>query len=519
MDLRLTSRSAHLRLIAPVRRIPGGRIGGRVRCAGPASLSLALAVVLAIGFASPHARAGLAEFGCLLEAPGLSRFYARCANLAVPLDPEAPQGETIDLFVARIPARMAQPQPDPLLLITGGPGQSAVDFYLQLGTAFAAARRERDIILVDQRGTGRSALGFECDFPLGMDFQIAETDLLERLVSDCLVNLDRDPRFFTTSVAVRDLEAVRRELGVEQWNIYGVSYGSRVAQHYLRRYPQHVRSVVLDGVVPAPLALGPEIASNAQEALDAIFARCARDAACAARFGDLPRTFSNVMSRLETSPVSVARINADSGEPEQVLVNAEYLMGVTRLFSYSSLSASLLPLIIDEAAQGRFDMLLAQAERIADSLERSLSLPMHNSVICSEDYPFAAPDSSKATAEAYLGSSIMDAFGVICAQWPRGVVDADFKQPLVSDHPVLLLSGANDPATPARYADETIAGGLGAALHLVARDQGHVMAAIGCVPGLMREFFAAGSAEGLDGACLERVTTMPFFISAAGPGP
>ncbi|WP_446830505.1 alpha/beta fold hydrolase [Candidatus Foliamicus sp.] len=475
--------------------------------------------MLAIGFASPHARAGLAEFGCLLEAPGLSRFYARCANLAVPLDPEAPQGETIDLFVARIPARMAQPQPDPLLLITGGPGQSAVDFYLQLGTAFAAARRERDIILVDQRGTGRSALGFECDFPLGMDFQIAETDLLERLVSDCLVNLDRDPRFFTTSVAVRDLEAVRRELGVEQWNIYGVSYGSRVAQHYLRRYPQHVRSVVLDGVVPAPLALGPEIASNAQEALDAIFARCARDAACAARFGDLPRTFSNVMSRLETSPVSVARINADSGEPEQVLVNAEYLMGVTRLFSYSSLSASLLPLIIDEAAQGRFDMLLAQAERIADSLERSLSLPMHNSVICSEDYPFAAPDSSKATAEAYLGSSIMDAFGVICAQWPRGVVDADFKQPLVSDHPVLLLSGANDPATPARYADETIAGGLGAALHLVARDQGHVMAAIGCVPGLMREFFAAGSAEGLDGACLERVTTMPFFISAAGPGP
>ena len=498
---------------APVRRGIVTRMNRRNQTLAGLAIPFAIAICIA------PARAELDESGCVLETPGVSKRYAQCATLEVPLDPEAPEGDRLELFVARIPSQVANPEPDPLLLITGGPGQSTVDFYMQMRGAFEPVRRDRDIILVDQRGTGRSAEGFECELPDDIDFQMADEDVLGRLTGDCLASLERDPRFFTTSIAVRDLEAVRRELGVDRWNIYGVSYGSRVAQHYLRRYPEHVRAVVLDGVVPPTLVLGPEIALAAQAALDGIFERCARDDACATRFGDLGSVFDEVMSRIQESPVTVATRDAATGEIEETLVTEEYLMGVARLFSYSDTSAALLPLIVDEAANGRFELLLAQAERVSDGLERALSFPMHNSVICSEDYPFGPLDTSDVYTEAYLGTSVVDALNTICAQWPQGPVDSDFREALASAHPVLVLSGSNDPATPSRYGEDVIAEGLGGALHLVVSGQGHGMAPIGCVRDLMQEFIEAASTEGIDADCLERVIPAPFFLSAAGPAP
>lgn len=482
-------------------------------------LGLPVSLAIAVCIASVRAGAEPGETDCVLETPGVSKRHARCAGVEVPLDPEAPGGDRFELFVARIPAQRANPQPDPLVLVAGGPGQSTVDFYMQTRGAFGPVRRDRDIILVDQRGTGRSATGFRCELPEDIDFQIAAEGDLGALAAECLSGLERDPRFFTTSVAVRDLDAVRRELGVERWNIYGVSYGSRVVQHYLRRYPEHVRAVVLDGVVPPTLALGPDMALNAQAALDGIFERCALDDECAKRFGDLTQTFDELMSRLQVSPVSVATRNTLTGEMDETLVTADYLMGVTRLFSYSDVSAALLPLIIDEAVNGRFEMLLAQAALIRDNLERALSFPMHNSVICSEDHPFDNVENSFGISDTYLGTSIVDALNAICAQWPQGVVDPDFREPLVSAHPVLLLSGSNDPATPSRYAEDVIAEGLSGALHLVAPDQGHGMAAVGCVPRLMQEFIETAVAEGLDADCLDQVIPAPFFLSPAGPGP
>lgn len=473
---------------------------------------------MAVCIAPLRTAAELNESGCVLETPGVSKRYAQCAVLEVPLDPEVPEGEQFELFVARVPAQSASPKPDPLVLIAGGPGQSTVDFYMQTRGAFGPVRRDRDIILVDQRGTGRSAKGFQCELSEDTDFLLSGEGELDDLVGECLADLERDPRFFTTSAAVRDLDAVRRELGVERWNIYGVSYGSRVAQHYLRRYPEHVRTLVLDGVVPPTLALGPDMASNAQAALDGIFERCALDEECAKRFGDLASVFDDLMSRIQDFPVSVATRDTETGEIDETLVTAEYLMGVTRLFSYSDVSAALLPLIIDEAASGRFEMLLAQAVRIRDNLERALSFPMHNSVICSEDHPFDAFEPSLGGEDAYLGTSIIDALNVICEQWPQGMVDPDFREPLVSAHPVLLLSGSNDPATPARYAEDVIAEGLSGALHLVAPGQGHGMAPIGCVRNLMQEFIDAAATEDIDARCLDWVIPAPFFLSAAGPG-
>ena len=113
---------------------------------------------------------------------------------------------------------------------------------MQQRAAFEQARRDRDLILLDQRGTGRSAGGFECSVPEDFTLDTAGRDQIGAFVDRCLATLEHDPRFYTTSVAVEDLEHLREALGIERWNVYGVSYGTRVALHYLRRFPAHVRA-------------------------------------------------------------------------------------------------------------------------------------------------------------------------------------------------------------------------------------------------------------------------------------
>ena len=219
------------------------------------------------------------------EYPGIK---ARCGRFSRPLNPEDPGGESIELFVAVVAALTLEPATDPVLPIAGGPGQASSTFYAGTYGAFEALRRDRDILLIDQRGTGQST-PLDCDVDedaVQIEFSVDETlEATER----CLDTLPHDPRYFTTSVAVSDIEAVRNALGYGRLNLYGVSYGSRVAQHYARRYPDSTRSVILDGVVPPQLALGPAIALEAQRALDGVFARCAEDHGCAAAFPDLDR--------------------------------------------------------------------------------------------------------------------------------------------------------------------------------------------------------------------------------------
>src|SRR6185503_4270869 len=256
----------------------------------------------ALGAASFADAQPLALERCRLEAQGLPAAFARCGTLSVPEDPASPAGPAVEIFVARVAALSANPKPDPLLLIAGGPGQSTVDFYLQLRGAFEQARRDRDIVLVDQRGTGRSAGGFTCKTPDDLALDTAGPEALERVIDACQAELKHDPRFYTTSVAVQDLDRVRAALGIEQWNVYGVSYGTRVAQHYLRRFQDHTRAVVLDGVVPPELALGPDVAREAQRALTQIFSRCAADSACGTRFAELPAHFRELLARLDKPP-------------------------------------------------------------------------------------------------------------------------------------------------------------------------------------------------------------------------
>jgi pimeloyl-ACP methyl ester carboxylesterase len=457
---------------------------------------------------------------CRISAgPAFPGIKARCGTLLRPENPDDADSPQIELSVAVVPALDLKPEPDPFVPLAGGPGASAIEFYSAYAGAFEPVRRHRDILLVDQRGTGSSAR-MDCD----VDDDIIEGAFSEQRVlevtRECLDELPHDPRFFTTSVAVTDLEAVREALGYGPLNLYGVSYGSRVAQHFAKRYPGATRSIVLDGVVPPQVVLGPAIATEAQKALDEIFARCWTDERCNERFPDLTQAFARIRAELEAQPVTVEIPNPVTGQRESVDFGAPELAGAVRLLAYHANSIAILPLLIDAAAAGDFEPLAAQYRMISAQMSDALALGMHNSVMCSEDAPFYDMQviDRDALEASYIGVVQLDAIGTMCSLWPAGPVDEDFREPLDTEAPVLLLSGEADPITPPEYAVLAMVD-LQRARHVIGVQQGHGQAAIGCTPRLIGEFVASADPEAVDATCLERSFVMPFFLDFAGPAP
>ena len=480
-------------------------------------------IAAVVGLAMPSLTQGAAPLelhDCRISAgAGSPTYAARCGRLVRPLNPANNASATIELEVAVVPALSLEPAPDPFVVIAGGPGQSSIQYYASVAGAFEAIRRERDIVLMDQRGTGRSA-PLNCPADSGMLESGADLEAIVEQAKECLRSLDHDARYFTTSVAVTDLAALAEALGYERFNLYGVSYGTRVAQHFLRRYPSLVRSVILDGVVPPTIPLGPDIAAAAQAALDHAFDRCAEAAACNARFPRLREDFVELRAELARRPAFAEVINAASGEPQAIEIGADELAGAVRLLSYHPSTVALLPLLIDTASHGDFGPLASQLWLATQSLAESMSIGMHNSVVCTEDVPrYDDMDIDEAALEAtYIGPMQVRLLRAICASWPAGEMDADFQEPVAAPQPVLLLSGEADPVTPPRFADAAAAS-LSNALHLVGRDQGHGLAIRGCTPRIMASFVAAGSIDDIDGSCLDRVFAMPFFVDFSGPSP
>jgi pimeloyl-ACP methyl ester carboxylesterase len=277
---------------------------------------------------------------------------------------------------------------------------------------------------------------------------------------------------------------------------------------------------VLDGVVPPQLPLGPEIATEAQTALDNILLRCSSDDACDARFPGLQQSFLDLRARLEKEAVVVDLTDPVTGRRQLVDFGAGELAGAIRLLAYNTQSIAIMPLLIHEAANGNFEPLAAQFHMIAATMADALAMGMHNAVMCSEDVPFydrAAID-FEALQASYIGIMQLDAIEAMCSLWPAGPVDDDFREPLATDLPVLLLSGEVDPITPPRYAELAMVD-LTNARHLTGKQQGHGQAGSGCVPRLISRFVAAASPDDLDAGCMERSFVMPFFLDFAGPAP
>lgn len=482
--------------------------------------ALGLILLANSGYAQDEPAADLVLEDCRISVgPGSPGIPARCGNFVRPLDPDDDGKGTIDLKVAVVPALSLEPATDPLVPIAGGPGQSSILFYAGWSHAFERIRQHRDILLIDQRGTGESA-PMACDIDEDIvEGKYSEEQTLE-LTEECIAVLPHDPRFFTTSVAVRDLEALRQALGYGQLNLYGISYGTRVAQHFARQFPDSTRTVIIDGVVPPQLPLGPDIATESQKAIDRVFGRCAEDPACNARFPDIHDDFALVRGALAEEAVTVAIQHPVTAKRELVDFSEDHLAAAVRLLLYSPRTVALLPLVISEAADGNFTPLAAQFHMVVASLSESLSIGMHNAVMCTEDVPFidwAAVDYDAISA-TYMGPVQLEAIRTMCSVWPQGVLDEHFHEPLATDKPVLLLSGGADPITPAAFA-ELAAVGLSNHWHIEGVDQGHGLAAVGCMPRIIGEFVAVAALSDDSDDCMENAFVMPFFVDFSGPTP
>lgn len=453
---------------------------------------------------------------CQLSAPGLpTRLPAKCGTLTVYEDRAAQSGRQIDLRIAVLPALSRNPAPDPLFYVTGGPGGAATQDYLSAHPAFQRINEKRDIVLVDQRGTGQSH-PLDCptlDTPGDAD--------LKREVDRCLDQLDANLDLYTTSIAMDDLDQVRAALGYDKINLYGISYGTRAALTYLRQHGDHVRTVILDGVLPQDEPLGISVASDAQRALDLIFERCAADSACDEAFPDLYQKFETLLTSLEREPITVTLTHPTTGDSTEINFTREEFALTIRLFSYSQETVALLPLLIHTAqASGDFGRLAAEYLLISRQLEDNLSEGMNYSVVCAEDVPFLYKEGQfvgdvEAEQRSYLGETYRE-LAKICALWPVAPVSADFKAPVASDVPVLLLSGEADPVTPPSNGDQA-ARTLPYSLHLVAPGQGHGVIFRGCISRIAAEFIESGTVQELDTSCANEIQPMPFFVNFAGP--
>lgn len=498
------------------------------KSAAPLALALALAGCGAMTAGSGEADAGPAHrFGsidfqpCTLDG-GTARAVveARCGTLEVAEDPAAPGGRQVGLNIAWLPATSAGgATDDPVFFLAGGPGQAATTLAWHVNAALGQVRRQRDLILVDQRGTGGSN-PLDCRDAAGEPLQLDPKAMLSAetmlpYVRACLASVEQraDPRLYTTGHAIADLDAVREALGVEQVNLVGGSYGTRVAQQYAGAFPERVRTMVIDGVAPNDVVVGGEFDRTFERTLQLQSEYCSADEQCRERFGgDLRERMRQVMERLREAPVEVEFHHPRTHALQRDTVTADAVTGLAFFFSYAPHTISMLPLLVDEAAQGRYGPLMSLTafgnEQMMDMVNRG----MQWSVLCAEDAPRHEPDPD---ADTILGPDAAQMLFTACQAWPAGTPREGHAAPLESDVPALLLSGELDPVTPPEYAERVLAG-LPNGRHLVLDGQSHGTLVAGCMPRLVAQFIESADAGALDAACLDHVRPVPPFTSFNG---
>jgi pimeloyl-ACP methyl ester carboxylesterase len=468
-------------------------------------------------------------FGCARAEPtAIDRLHpcsgddgptdAYCGTLTVFENRQSKQGRTIDLRIVVLPALSRDAKPDPVFFLAGGPGQGAAQMARGLREIFRRVQSERDIVLVDQRGTGKSnPLNCTSDSDTLKDINEPDQTGLERL-RKCMQEYDADLTMYTTQIAMDDLDEVRAHLGYDKINLYGGSYGTRAALVYLRQHEANVRSMVIDGVAPPDMRLPLFFARDAQRALDLLIADCEKDEPCRARYPQLGQRVRALLQRLETEPVKTRLLHPRSGIADDVTVNAGLVAGTLFSALYSPLAASLIPALVERAERNDFQGMLALA-MMNSGLSDNMALGMQLSVLCAEDFPrIQTEDAERESSGTMFGRHLLETRMKACRFWPRGTVPANYYEPVQSSVPTLVLSGELDPVTPPPWG-EIAAKTLPNSKHLIAPGTGHGVVTTACGMRLIREFYDRASANGLDERCLGALKRPPFFLTPAGPDP
>jgi pimeloyl-ACP methyl ester carboxylesterase len=451
---------------------------------------------------------------------GNGNLQAECATWLQPLNRNDPASPQIELFVARLASTAIDPARDAFTIINGGPGGSSIDMLVDFRSVVEVFSRERDIIVIDQRGTGRST-PLTCEDLTDFDVESFDPATTVKLTRQCLDQLPQDPRYFSTTVAVEDLEALRRELGYERLSLYGVSYGTRVVQQFMRQYPDSTRAAVIDGVVPPAKVLGGAVAIHSNNTLNAVLDRCKQDKECRSAFPELPAEFAQVSERLRSGAIPLELQHPVTGVQTPLDLVYGHMAAWLRFALYAPEMSALIPLIIHQAAvDNNYTPIAANALMLIQSISSSINYGMHNAVVCTEDAPFFdnATIDYAALDATYLGREMYDTLKTMCSVWPAGIRHPGMKAPLTSDIPTLVLSGQYDPITPPEWGEEAMAG-LNNARHIIAHGQGHGVFSRGCIPQLVLKFIESPVPEVLDDSCTRHLAPYPFFINGMGPAP
>jgi len=446
----------------------------------------------------------------------------RCGRLEVFENRAAGSGRKIALNIVVLPAKNEKHEADALFFLPGGPGYGGADSYLQQpgDGPLGGFREKRDVVFVDYRGTGRSH-PLPCPIypatPTAADFFLDAATFLADRTATCREQLSKDSDLtrYTTPNVVDDLDDVRAALGFEQINLYGTSYGSRVALIYMRRHPAHLRSVILEAVETTRSHTPLYAARGMQHALDRLLEDCAADAECHAAFPKLKADLETVLASLDKSP---AKFDLPVKGGPAIHVEISNRTFVDRLIQllYNPGVSRILPFAIHQAASGDFTFYASAINLVLGGAEDSFSRGMYLSVMCSEDVGWISDeDAKREMAGTLMGMGLIEASRAACKAWPRSNIAADYTQPVTASVPVLLLAGDLDPVTPAWLARDAAAH-LPNSLLTVNPMGGHGTKSRACQIPLMEKFVEQGSGKSLDVSCVANSQRPAFVTDAAG---
>ena len=444
---------------------------------------------------------------------------ARCGIYTVREDRDstATIGRTVGLSVIVLDAlEPSNKLPDPFFMLAGGPGDAPSFNARFFSRVFGDIRKTRDIVLVDLRGTGKSAplLCPELAEP-GSNGVYDENLLSISAVRECRARLEqrRDLRKYTTEIAVDDLEEVRKALGYGRINIYGTSYGSRVAQVYMRKYPDSIRAVAMKGIVPPSMAMPETHATAGEDAWQSVVTRCRKNSACNDRYPLVAVALRELLKKLESNPVMT--LPATEHRPERrIRVSRGLFAEAFRNVLYTPEGSAQAPKLVHQLVNGDDAGIIetALAGRRVLGGDR-LAAGFFLSVTCAEDVPFVSSGADAKAAATFGGNYRLEQQRAACKEWPRGAVPASHREPTKSAIPALLISGEFDPVTPPAGAEEVVRN-LANGRHVVVRNNGHPIGnAEQCIGRMIGQFLDRASAEGLDTRCAAANPAPPFVIS------
>lgn len=434
----------------------------------------------------------------------------QCGKLSVPENWKSPSETNIDLSVIVVKSIANTPKPDPLFLLMGGPGQAASELVSGLIGIFNDVHQERDLVFIDQRGTGLSN-PLICDEEQGDIYADLNSDFDVVDVKKCLSEFNVDLSQYNTNNAILDFDAVRVALGYDKINLYGISYGSRAAMVYMREKPDSLRSVILDGVVPPQVVVGP-MGIEAARAFDMLIEQCNSHTDCQKQYPNLVSDYQNVRAALELSPIRTTIEHPVSDQKIALNIDSKKFINTLRNLLYSVGRRELVPFVISEFAKGNYKPFVGLMSQSEDS-QGAMYVGLTFNILCNEDIPRASRELlAKDSANSFSGRHTFEVFSGICKHWPTFTPPANFGEPVNSNIPTMLLSGELDPVTPPAWAD-IAAKGLSNNKHYIAKNAGHGLVTQTCAGSMIGEFVDSLNFDDVDSSCLDKQPLPGFLLN------